>query len=283
MNVAELRGVTKHFKDFSLNNIHFDIPEGFVTGIVGPNGSGKTTIIHLMMNILNTDHGEISLFGTKHTNPHSKQQIGFVYDELYMYEDFNIKKMKAFIAPLYDSWNEELFHCYLEKFNLPKHKKVKTFSKGMKIKCSLLFALAHEPAFIIMDEPTAGLDPIFRKELMQLLQELMVNEKQAIFFSTHITNDLDQIADYIIFIQQGKIVFQTSKTNMQENFHLIKGHSGFLDNDTRSLFIGLTETDAGFTALYEGDMSLFEGFGDNILIETATIEDIMYYMVKKGE
>src|SRR5690625_6450845 len=120
-----------------------------------------------------------------------------------MYEEWNIQKMKAFIAPLYDNWNEKLFQTYLEKFQLPFKKKIKKFSKGMKMKCSLLFALSHEPNFIVMDEPTAGLDPIFRRELIEMIQSLMVHEKQTVFLSTHITTDLDCIADYIIFIHEG--------------------------------------------------------------------------------
>ncbi|HLQ72359.1 MAG TPA: ABC transporter ATP-binding protein [Bacillota bacterium] len=281
MNAVEFSKVSKHFKDFSLNDINISIPEGFVTGIVGPNGSGKTTIIEMMMNILHPDRGEISLYGNKNTDASIKQQFGFVYDDLYIYDHFTIRKMKSFIAPLYDTWNEALFVHYLERFNLPERRKIKTFSKGMKIKCSLLFALAHEPECIIMDEPTAGLDPIFRKELIQLLQELMVNEKQTIFISTHITTDLDQIADYIIFINQGEIISHHSKTDLQERFFLIKGTSDFLDADTRSLFTGLLETESGFTALYDGELGLFENIDNDILIETASIEDVLYFKVKE--
>src|SRR5699024_6851098 len=149
-------------------------------------------------------------FGQSHHNHDVKQKIGFVYDDLYMYEEFTINKMKSFIAPLYENWNEQLYQKYIQSFELPTDKKLKQFTKGMKMKCSLLFALAHEPEFIIMDEPTSGLDPIFRRELIELLQELMVNEQQTIFLSTHITNDLDRIADHIIFIHQGKILMQKS-------------------------------------------------------------------------
>src|SRR5699024_7127183 len=135
MNAVEFSKVSKHFKDFSLNDINISIPEGFVTGIVGPNGSGKTTIIELMMNILHPDRGEISIYGNKNTDAIIKQLFVFFYDYLYMYDHFTIRKMKSFIAPLYDTWNEAIFVHYLEKFNLPERKKIKTFSKGMKIKC----------------------------------------------------------------------------------------------------------------------------------------------------
>ena len=204
MNTVEFHHVSKKLKDFSIENLDFNIPNGYITGFIGPNGSGKTTTIQMMMNLLQIDAGDIKLFGTSHKDHQVKQKIGFVYDELYMYEEFNIKKMKAFIAPLYETWNEALFQKYLMKFELPLTKKIKKFSKGMKMKCSLLFALSHEPEFIVMDEPTSGLDPIFRRELLDHIQELMLKENQTIFLSSHITDDLDRIADYIIFIYQGK-------------------------------------------------------------------------------
>lgn len=280
MNAVEFNHVTKRYKDFSLDNINFVIPRGFVTGIVGPNGSGKTTIIQLMMNILHSDTGSISLLGKQHTNHHIKQKIGFVYDDLFMYENFNIVKMKSFIAPLYETWNEELFEKYVDAFELPKRKKIKHFSKGMKIKCSLLFALAHEPEFIVMDEPTAGLDPIFRKELLELLRGLMMREEQTIFLSTHITTDLDRFADYIIFIDKGEIILQTSKTDIQKQYRFIKGSTAFLDQDIQNDFIGLYESDIGFSGLYKGDVSLFDDIDEDILVQPPTIEEMLYFLTK---
>lgn len=280
MNIVEFRNVSKKRKDFSINQLDFTIPKGYITGFIGPNGSGKTTTIQMMMDILQIDEGDIQIFGTSHKNHQSKQNIGFVYDDLYMYDEFTIKKMKSFIAPLYNNWNENLFQTYIEKFDLPFKKKLKKFSKGMKMKCALLFALAHEPEFIVMDEPTAGLDPIFRRELLELLQELMVRENQTIFLSTHITTDLDRIADYIIFIHEGEILFQKSMEDIRENFHLVKGKSALLDADIRSLFSGVQETEVGFSALFEGNPSLFNDFSDELIIENAALEDIMYFMTK---
>ncbi|WP_164667952.1 ABC transporter ATP-binding protein [Virgibacillus doumboii] len=283
MNTVEFNQVTKKRKDFTIENLNITIPQGYITGFIGPNGSGKTTTIQMMMNILEIDEGDIKLFGTSHKDHHVKQKIGFVYDDLYMYEDFTVKKMKAFIAPLYETWNEDLFQTYLEKFNLPFCKKIKRFSKGMKMKCSLLFALAHEPEFIVMDEPTSGLDPIFRRELLDILQELMIRENQTIFLSTHITNDLDRIADYIIFIHQGEVLFQKSMEYLKETYHIIKGQTDHLDDDIRRLFIGIRETEIGFSALFEGDPAIFESFADELIIEIALLEDIMYYLTRSDK
>lgn len=281
MNAVEFRHVYKKRKNFSIENLNITIPRGYITGFIGPNGSGKTTTIQMLMDIVQADQGEIKIFDKSHKNHQVKQNIGFVYDDLYMYEDFTIKKMKSFIAPLYETWNEELFKKYLRMFELPYGQKIKQFSKGMKMKCSLLFALAHEPEFIVMDEPTSGLDPIFRRELLEILQELMVRENQTIFISTHITTDLDRIADHIIFIHNGQIVFQKSMEEIREHYHLVKGPLALLDTDTRNLFTNVRENTLGFTALFEGEPSLFKEFADEIVIEPATLEDVMYFMTRK--
>ena len=281
MNIVEFKNVTKKRKDFSIDHLNITIPKGYITGFIGPNGSGKTTTIQMMMDILQIDAGDIQIFGTSHKNHHIKQKIGFVYDDLYMYEEFNIKKMKSFIAPIYETWNENLFQTYLQMFELPFKKKIKHFSKGMKMKCSLLFALSHEPELIVMDEPTSGLDPIFRRELLELLQDLMVRENQTIFLSTHITTDLDRIADYIIFIYQGNIVFQRSMEAARDRFHIVSGHSEMIDADTERLFKGMRKTGLGFTALFEGDPSIFDAFEDELIIEKATLEDVMFFMTRE--
>ena len=136
MNAVEFQHVTKKRKDFSIENLNMTIPKGFITGFIGPNGSGKTTTIQMLMDIVQVDEGDILIFGTSHKNYENKQHIGFVYDDLYMYEEFTIKKMKSIIAPLYKNWNDALFQTYLAKFDLPPKKKIKKFSKGMKMKCS---------------------------------------------------------------------------------------------------------------------------------------------------
>lgn len=281
MNAAKLSSITKHRKNFSMENINMTIPEGFVTGLIGPNGSGKTTIIRMMLGLMQPDHGEITLLGTTHKDHRVKQHIGFVHDDLYMYDHFSIKQMKSFIAPFYTHWNEDLFQAYLEAFHLPYRKKIKTFSQGMKMKCSLLFALAHEPEFLIMDEPAAGLDPVFRRELLDLLQEKMLNENQTLFLSTHQTADLDRIADYIVFINEGHIVLQKSMDEIHERFHVVKGKPNMIDADTKELFVGVHVTDTGFTGLFAGDPAIFDVYGSEIIIEKATLEDLMYFVTKQ--
>ena len=280
MTAIHMQNITKRFKGFAIEDLTIAVPAGYITGFIGPNGSGKSTVIRMIMGLVHPDEGEITIFGKSHDDSSLKQHIGFVYDQLYFYEDLTLKKAKNVIAPLYDDWDEDLYQKYLENFALPERKKIKTFSQGMKMKASLLFALSHRPRLIIMDEPTSGLDPIFRRQLLEHLQELMVNEKQTIFFSTHITQDLDKIADHIIFIYNGKLQLQQTLEDMKEQYYLVKGTPDQLDADLRNLLIGVQETPRGFTGLINGKKSLFAGLEEDFILEPANLEDIMYYMTQ---
>ncbi|MBW8351172.1 ABC transporter ATP-binding protein [Bacillus sp. IITD106] len=278
-NVVELKNVTKKFKDFSVENIDLQVKKGFVTGFIGANGAGKSTTIKMMMNLLKPDAGEVKLFGLDYKNHEKeiKERIGFVYDGNVFFEGLNLKDIKRIIAPAYKHWDHTLFNQYIEQFELPLNKAMKTFSKGMQMKASLAIALSHHAELIIMDEPTAGLDPVFRRELLGLLQDLMVDENRTIFFSTHITTDLDRIADYIAFIQRGEIIFNKSIHDVAENYALVKGGMELLDRDTEKDFVHVHRASTGFEALTDNIKSVKNIFGDAVVIEQASLEDIMYY------
>ena len=246
-NIAEVRNLTKQFDEFALNDLNFDIKKGFITGFIGANGAGKTTTIRCLMDLIKPDHGEVCLFGESHETHTAtiKERIGFVYDANFYYTDLSIEKNKRTLAPFYPHWDDELFYGYLKKFQLNSAKRVKHLSKGMRMKFSLAMALSHHPDFIIMDEPTAGLDPIVRRELLNMMQDLIQDEEKAIFFSTHITTDLEKIADFIVFIHDGRIVFQGEKEEFTERYVLIKGTAaqrGLIDGLP---VIGLRTTDVG--------------------------------------
>lgn len=279
-NVVEFTNVTKKFKDFSVKNIDLQVKQGFVTGFIGANGAGKSTTIKLMMNLLRPDAGEIKVFGLDYMKYEKaiKERIGFVYDSNVYFEGMNLKDIKRIVAPAYKRWDDTLFYQYIEKFNLPLNKAMKTFSKGMQMKASLAIALSHHAELIIMDEPTAGLDPIFRRELLDLLQELMIDGNRTIFFSTHITTDLDRIADYIAFIQGGEIVFNQSIHDVAENYALVKGGLDLLDRDTEKAFIHVHRAATGFEALTSDIDEVKNIFGDTVAIDHASLEDIMYYL-----
>lgn len=256
------------------------VKQGFVTGFIGANGAGKSTTIKLMMNLLRPDEGEVKLFGMDYKTHEKeiKERIGFVYDGNVFFEGLNLKDIKRIVGPAYKRWDDTLFYQYVDQFELPLKKPIKTFSKGMQMKASLAIALSHHAELIIMDEPTAGLDPIFRRELLDLLQELMIDEQRSIFFSTHITTDLDRIADYIAFIQRGELVFNQSIHEVAENYALVKGGKNLLDRDTEKAFVQIHRSTTGFEALTDNIKSVESLFGDNVVIERASLEDIMYYL-----
>ncbi|WP_413368095.1 ABC transporter ATP-binding protein [Lysinibacillus sp. 3P01SB] len=283
-NVIELQNVTKSFKGFQVKDLSISVKKGFVTGFIGGNGAGKSTTIKLIMNLLKQDSGSISVFGLTHeTNERAiKERIGFVYDENIFYENLTLKEMKKIIRPAYQQWDDIIFQKYVNQFELPLNKKIKTFSKGMKMKASLAIALSHQAELIIMDEPTSGLDPVFRRELLNILHELMQDGDKTIFFSTHITTDLDRIADYIIFLNDGEHVFTKEFYKIQEDYAIVKGPLDLLDADTEQEFVAVQKSNIGFEGLTVNKERVESLFGESVVLEKPTLEDIMYYTKKGG-
>ena len=281
--MLEVKGLSKRLNDFELEDISFKLEPGYIMGFIGPNGSGKSTTIKLIMNLLKKDSGDIKIFGKDHIKfeKEIKDRIGFVYDESYFYEDLTIERMKSVIAPFYSQWDDKTFYKYMKDFNLDINKNIKDLSKGMKMQYSLALALSHKAELIIMDEPTSGLDPIFRREILDILYDVIQDENKSIFFSTHITTDLDKIADYITFIDDGKMVFSKPKDEILENYVLVKGGNGLLDSNNRKEFIGIRETNVGFEGLTENVEEIRRLLGDEIIIERPTLEDIMVYSVRR--
>ncbi|GGN54226.1 ABC transporter ATP-binding protein [Oceanobacillus indicireducens] len=284
-NVIELNKVTKAFEGFKLENLSMTVKKGFITGFIGGNGAGKSTTIKLIMNLLQPDRGDISLFGLDYKNHEKeiKQRIGFVFDNNIFYENSTLLEMKNMIKRAYVNWDDKVFNQYIEKFALPLKKKIKTFSKGMMMKASLAIALSHHAELIIMDEPTSGLDPTFRRELLDILHDLIQDGERTIFFSTHITTDLDRIADYITFIHQGQHIFSKEYYKIEEEYAIVKGELELLDRDTEREFIGIRKSDYGFEALTANKEHTAELFGDTAILEKPTLEDIMLYTKKERE
>ncbi|MDQ0229143.1 ABC transporter ATP-binding protein [Metabacillus malikii] len=283
-HVIECKNVHKKFDGFQLKDVSITIKKGFITGFIGENGAGKSTTIKLMMNLLKPDSGTISVFGLNYQEHEKeiKQRIGFVYDKNIFYENITLAEMKRMIKPAYIKWDDNHFVHYVKKFELPLNKKMKTFSKGMMMKASLVIALSHHAELIIMDEPTSGLDPSFRRELLDILHDLMQDEEKTIFFSTHITSDLERIADYITYIHNGEHIFTKESYEIAEEYAIVKGGVELLDRDTAQEFISIRKSKHGFEALSSNKAKVEKQFGDMALIEKPTLEDIMYF-TKKGE
>lgn len=282
-NVLEIKNISKEYKGFSLKDVSFNIPKGFVMGLIGPNGAGKTTTIKAIMNLINLNSGEIYIFGEdiKKNEISIKDRIGFVYDDCCAFEDFTIRENKKIISKFYSKWDEEKFKYYLEKFALNENKKLKQLSKGQKMRFSLALALSHKAELLILDEPTSGLDPVFRSELLDILFEIIGEEEVSILYSTHITTDLEKLADYITFINNGKIEFSKEKDILLGEYFIVKGALDILNKDLEKELIGLRKTRYNFEGLTNNMRKLKELFGDKIIFEKATLDDIVVYYSKK--
>lgn len=277
--ILEVSNLTKHFKDFSLKNINFKLDKGYIMGFIGPNGAGKSTTIKLIMNLLKKDEGEIKVFGLDNIKHEKeiKNRIGFVYDENYFYDQLTILEMKRIIAGFYKNWDEKVFEKYLQEFNLPKNRQIKELSKGMKMKFSLAVAFSHHAELLIMDEPTSGLDPVVRNELLEILSYLIQDENKGVFFSTHITSDLDKIADYVTLIDNGEIILSKTKDEITDNYGLVKGAKELINDDTKKLFVGIRQNQFGFEALSKDKEAVKKIFKEQVVIEKPSLEDILLY------
>ncbi len=280
--VLSLKHVCKFYDDFTLDDISFELKRGFVMGLIGPNGAGKSTTIKLIMNLVKRDGGSIELFGLDNIKYEReiKNKVGFVYDVTPFYGMLTINEVKSLIAPFYHEWDERKFQEYIGQFGLNPKKRIDDLSRGMKTKFSLAVALSHGADLIVMDEPTSGLDPVFRSELLDILYDIIQDEDKGILFSTHVTADLERIADYITFLNNGKVVFSKPKDELLEEYVIVKGGTEILIEELRSQCIGIRQTSTGFSALTRDSVSLRKQFGDRINLEKASIEDIMVYMVR---
>jgi ABC-2 type transport system ATP-binding protein len=283
-NVLEIENLNKDYGDFKLKDVSFALPQGYIMGLIGPNGAGKTTIIKLILNLLRKNAGDIRVFGLDNGNDEVavKSRIGFVHDTPFFYESLTLKSLKATIAPFYKDWDDKLFYRLLREFDLPARKLFRKLSRGMKMKFALAVALSHHADFIILDEPTSGLDPVFRRELLARLSALIQDEKKSVLFSTHITSDLERIADYITFIHNGRIVFSTAKDEVVEKWAVVKAGNDLLNENSRTFFKAIRIREFGFEALTSNAAEARRRFAGNAVIEKASLEDIMYYMTRGG-
>jgi ABC-2 type transport system ATP-binding protein len=238
-NVIEVKNVCKNYTDFSLNNLSFSLPTGCIMGLVGQNGAGKTTMIRLILNMANRDGGEIRIFGLDNLNDEQKikQDIGAVFDEIFFVDIWRVREVEKVIRGFYSKWDSKLYRQYLTKFRLPADKKVKDLSRGMKMKLMLAVALSHEAKLLILDEPTSGLDPVARDELLEILKAYIADGQKSILFSTHITSDLEKIADYITLIDNGNLIYTGTKDDLLKRFSGLLPSSALLTIDEILVFI----------------------------------------------
>ena len=238
-----------------------------------------------MMDLLEPNTGEIKILGRqmKESAKWIKNKIGFVYSEMYFNQQWNIKKLENMISPFYSKWDSHIFHQYLERFNIPSHLKIKHFSSGMKMKLSLAIALSHHAELFILDEPTAGLDPIVRNEVLEILQQELIDENKTVFISTHIISDLEKIADYLVYIKTGNLVLEGYCDDIKEKYFIVKGDNKDLDDELNQLLLYKEEKQTGYVGFTKHGQTFKELFGKQVEIKHPTIEELMIYLEKMKE
>ncbi|MGN6713474.1 ABC transporter ATP-binding protein [Anaerocolumna jejuensis] len=283
-NILEISGLNKSYGNFSLQDISFSLPEGCITGFIGINGAGKTTTLKTILGLTSKLSGNVRLFGMDmETNEKQiKERIGIVLDDGGFYDELSLSEMKSIVASAYKSWDETTYRMYLDRFSLGPKQKINALSKGMRMKYALALALSHKAELLIMDEPTSGLDPLIRSQLLDILKEFMNNGGRGVFFSTHIISDLDKIADMLILIDNGKIIFQEEKDILLDSYRIVKGDLKDLTKDTVNLFVDINKTAFGFTGITNQLEAVKKAMPDAIL-ERASIEDVMLCNIKGGK
>jgi len=274
-NILSLRGVTKHFPAFTLKDVSFDLPEGFVMGLVGRNGAGKTTIIKAILNMISLNGGSITAFGQDHllAEREIKARLGVVMDYTFYVETWTLDAVERAVAPFYPTWEKETYRKLLRKFSLNPISKVRELSRGMKMKLTTAVALSHGADLLIFDEPTSGLDPVARDELLEILRDYMSGGNRGILFSTHITSDLEKIADYITFIDDGKILASQPTDDFLGKYFVVKGGLGILTEEQKKLLTGYREHSVGFDGLIERE--LLPSLPPSVIAEPGNLDEVI--------
>jgi ABC-2 type transport system ATP-binding protein len=280
----QVRGLRKQYRGFALNDLDLDVPRGYITGLIGPNGAGKTTLIKLIMNLVRRDAGTITVLGLDNLADEVavKSRIGFIYDDPPFYHDVSLRNSARAIAPFYPGWSDERFLQLAAQFGLPLGKRFKTLSHGTKMKFALAVALAHDADLFIMDEPTAGLDLSFRRELLDELTTILQDEGKSVLFSTHITADLERVADYVAFIRDGAIVFTLPKDELRERWGIVRADRAAVDRLPSAIVRGRRERPHGVEALVADVSSAREAVGAGAVIDRASFDEVMVFMTRGG-
>lgn len=278
-NAIEIHNICKSYPGFSLKNISFTVPEGLCCGFVGPNGAGKTTTLKIMAGLIFPDSGEVRLFGREAGDPSVKEEIGILFEQPCFQEDWTPLDIEKSIYPFYRSWDSARYRSYLSRFEIEPRKKVKNLSRGMKQKLAMAVQLSRDTRMLLMDEPTGGLDPAARDEMLDILREYMIPENRTLLFSTHITGDLERIADSIVYISNGSISYWGDREDLTASYCVVRG--GNLPEEKKRHAIGLRRTGNGYECLMA--LSHIGGLPRDTVIEPSTINDVVVYMERNGK
>lgn len=283
-SAIEIKNVTKKYDGFTLDNISFDVPKGSIMGYIGQNGAGKSTTLRGLLNITAIDSGEIRLLGMDHIKDEKeiKERLAVVFDELPFHDVFNAKDMSRIFEGIYPKWNRNTYVRYLDRFELPMKKKIGDFSKGMKMKLQIACALSHEAELIVMDEPTSGLDPVVRDEILRIFMEYLEDGERSILMSSHITSDLEKIADSITFIDRGKILLSGYKDEILETHGVIKCSKEQLAEIDPADIVSARINSFGAEAMVSNREAAGYKYS-GLMLDPTTLEEIMLYYVNRDK
>ena len=277
----KVKNLSKKYNDFSLNNIDIFLPKGKIVGLIGENGSGKTTTIKAILNIISTDSGKIEIFGNVHSNLSKdlKETIGVVLDDSFLAPQLMLDDINSIMKKIYTNWDEELYNEYIEKFKLPKNKIIKEFSSGMKMKIKIIIALSHHPKLLILDEPTNGLDPVARYEMLEIFEDFVSNNENSILVSSHITSDLEHIADEIIFIDNGKCILSLDKDDFLNNYGIVFIHENEFKNIESTDYINYLKYKNEYMFMIDNKYKFMKKYR-KYQVNRPSIEELMLILIK---
>lgn len=278
-NALSISGLTKTYKDFVLDGVSFSVPSGSIVGLIGENGAGKSTTINAVLGLIQKEAGNITILGKEQLDNKTKEQVGVVFDGSNYPEILSPRRLNQVLKNIYHSWDEHTFLGLLKKLSLPIDKPIKQYSRGMKMKLAISAALSHNPKLLILDEATSGLDPVIRDDILDILLDFVQDEEHSILISSHITTDLEKIADYIVFIHEGKVVFSKPKDELTEQYGIIKCGAVQFDALDKSDIIVYRKMDYEWQVLIADRMAMQKKY-PKAMIVPATIDEIMLLYVK---
>lgn len=279
-NILEVRNLTKQYADFTLDHVSFSIPKGTIMGLIGENGAGKSTTINAILDLIHKDDGTVTFWGQELSSAKQlKEDIGVVFDGINFYETLTAAKVGKISQTAYKQWDDRLYREYLNRFQLPTDKEIKTFSKGMKMKLCIAVALSHRPKLLILDEATSGLDPVMRDDILDVFLEFVQDEEHSIMISSHITTDLEKVADTITFIHQGKVLFCKAKDELLYHYGIIRCGAAIFDEIDKSEILAYRKEDYQWNVLV-ADKEKARRRYKNAVVDDAAIDDILLLYVK---
>ena len=279
-NILEVKGLTKDYGDFVLDKLTFTVPKGVIMGLIGENGAGKSTTINCILNEISKTDGNIEIFGKDYLSEEIeiKDKIGVVFDENHFPDIFTPNEIGTYMSGIYSKWERNTYVNYLSKFELPADKRVKDFSKGMKVKLAFAVALSHKAELLILDEATSGLDPIVRNDVLEVFLEFVRDTENSILISSHITTDLEKVADYITFIHNGKLLFCNSKSELLNKYGIIQCRQNEFDLIDKNDILACRKENSQWQILVANKKIAENKY--NLNIENTTLEDILLLFVK---